>query len=62
MNRSEKLEYFNENVEKLISSKQNKLISFLNEASNYSQFNESFKLWPDEIKLMIVDNYTKETT
>ncbi len=57
MSKEEKLTYFMDNISEIFSNKQNDMVKFVSEVKNDKKLRQSFKAWPDDIKLLIVDRH-----
>ena len=54
---SQKLTFFEEHIEKIFASNDNSCVKFISEVSHLKSAQDALRLWPDEIKILIVDQY-----
>ena len=53
----EKVQYFDDNLHKIFSSKKNISVSFITECLKNTSNHNLLKTWPSSLKINIVDNF-----
>ena len=62
MDDSDKVLFFDKNIYKIFSSKDNNYVRFIVEVKNLKSLKRAFADWPPELKVRIVDKYLLEVS
>ena len=54
-----KVTFFDENLEEILRTTTYEQVNFMHDYINHEGIKDSFKRWPDEIKILIVNSYLK---
>ncbi len=57
MSETEKVEFYNNNIKKILTSKENQSIDFIICLLENEDIKTSLLAWPDRLKIILVDRY-----